>query len=395
MCLDLDRFKAVNDTLGHPAGDELLKTVAKRLRSSVREGDTIARLGGDEFAIIQVGGEQPKDATALAQRICDVMKRPFDLNGHHAMVGTSVGIAMAPNDGDDPDILIKNADMALYGAKNDGRGGYKFFEPEMDACVKRRCDLEIDLRKGMELGQFELHYQPLQSVETMEVSGFEALLRWRHPERGLVSPADFIPLAEEIGLIVPLGERVIRQACADSSLWPDHVKVAVNISPVQFQNGNLVSVVMSALAGSGIDPGRLEIEITESVLLSNSEATLSALHQLCGLGVRIAMDHFGTGYSSLSYLRSFPFDKIKIDGSFIRDLRSSDDAAAIVRAVAGLGASLGMTTSAECVETEDQMSRVVEEGYGEIQGFLFSPACPADEVSKFYPEEYQDISDTA
>lgn len=395
MCLDIDRFKAVNDTLGHPAGDELLKTVAKRLRSSVREGDTIARLGGDEFAIVQVGGEQPKDSTALAQRICDVMKRPFDLNGHHAMVGTSVGIAMAPNDGDDPDILIKNADMALYGAKNDGRGGYKYFEPEMDARVKKRHDLEADLRKGMELGQFELHYQPLQSVETMEVSGFEALLRWGHPERGLVSPADFIPLAEEIGLIIPLGEWVIRQACADSSLWPDHVKVAVNISPVQFQNGNLVSVVMSALAGSGIDPGRLEIEITESVLLTNSEATLSTLHQLRGLGVRIAMDDFGTGYSSLSYLRSFPFDKIKIDGSFIKDLGSSDDATAIVRAVAGLGASLGMTTTAECVETEDQMAQVIEEGYGEIQGFLFSPACPADEVSKFFSEEYQDISATA
>jgi diguanylate cyclase (GGDEF)-like protein len=386
MCLDLDRFKSVNDTLGHPVGDELLKTVAKRLRSCVREADTIARLGGDEFAIIQVAGEQPKDATALAQRICDVLKRPFDIDGHRVVVGTSVGIAMAPGDGEDPDLLIKNADMALYGAKSDGRGSFRFFEPEMDARVKQRRELELDLRKGLELGQFELHYQPLQSVKTRDISGFEALLRWRHPERGLVSPLDFIPLTEEIGLIIPLGEWVIRQACADASQWPDHVKVAVNVSPVQFKNGNLVSIIMSALAGSGIEPNRLEVEITESVLLLDSEATLSTLHQLRSLGVRIAMDDFGTGYSSLSYLRSFPFDKIKIDGSFIKDLDNSDDAAAIVRAVAGLGASLGMTTTAECVETEEQMEKVAAEGYGEIQGFLFSPPRPASEVADFFPK---------
>ena len=386
MCLDLDRFKPVNDTLGHPVGDELLKKVAKRLRSCAREADTVARLGGDEFAIIQVGGEQPKDVTALAQRVCDVLKRPFDLDGHSVTVGTSVGIAMAPNDGEDPDLLIKNADMALYGAKNDGRGAFRFFEPEMDARVKKRRALELDLRKGLELGQFELYYQPLQSVKTREITGFEALLRWHHPERGLVSPADFIPLSEEIGLIVPLGEWVIRQACADASQWPDHVKVAVNVSPVQFKNGNLVPVIMSALAGSGIAPDRLEVEITESVLLLDSEATLNTLHQLRGLGVRIAMDDFGTGYSSLSYLRSFPFDKIKIDGSFIKDLENSEDAAAIVRAVAGLGASLGITTTAECVETQEQMDKVAEEGYGEIQGFLFSPPRPANEVMKFFPE---------
>ena len=386
MCLDLDRFKAVNDTLGHPIGDELLETVVKRLRSCVREADTIARLGGDEFAIIQVGGEQPKDATALAQRVCDVLKRPFDVDGHQVVVGASVGIAMAPGDGEDPDLLIKNADMALYGAKSDGRGAFRFFEPEMDAKVKQRRALELDLRKGLELGQFELHYQPLQNVKTKEISGFEALLRWRHPERGLVSPMDFIPLTEEIGLIIPLGEWVLRQACADASQWPDDVKVAVNVSPNQFKNGNLVSIVMSALTGSGIEPNRLEIEITESVLLLDSEATLSTLHQLRSLGVRIAMDDFGTGYSSLSYLRSFPFDKIKIDGSFIKDLENSEDAAAIVRAVAGLGASLGMTTTAECVETEEQMKRVAAEGYGEIQGFLFSPPRPANEIMDFFPE---------
>ncbi len=386
MCLDLDRFKSVNDTLGHPVGDELLKTVAKRLRSCVREADTIARLGGDEFAIIQVGGEQPEDAIALAQRVCDVLKRSFDIDGHQVVVGTSIGIAMAPSDGEDADLLIKNADMALYGAKSDGRGAFRFFEPEMDARVKKRRELELDLRKGLELGQFELHYQPLQSVKTREISGFEALLRWRHPERGLVSPADFIPLSEEIGLIIPLGEWVIRQACADASQWPSNVKVAVNVSPVQFKSGNLVSIVMSALAGSGIEPNRLEVEITESVLLLDSDSTLNTLHQLRSLGVRIAMDDFGTGYSSLSYLRSFPFDKIKIDGSFIKDLDDSEDAAAIVRAVAGLGASLGMTTTAECVETEEQMNKVAAEGYGEIQGFLFSPPRPASEVADFFPE---------
>lgn len=384
LCIDLDRFKSVNDTLGHPVGDELLKMVAQRLRGCVREADTVARLGGDEFAIVQVAGEQPKDATALAQRLCDVLKRPFDIDGHQVVIGTSVGISLAPGDGNDPNLLLKNADMALYGAKSDGRGVFRFFEPEMDAQVKKRRQLELDLRKGLELGQFALHYQPLQNAKTKEVSGFEALLRWYHPERGLVSPADFIPLAEEIGLIVPLGEWVIRQACADASTWPDHVKVAVNVSPVQFKNGNLVSIVMSALAASGISPERLEIEITESVLLNDSEATLSTLHQLRGLGVRIAMDDFGTGYSSLSYLRSFPFDKIKIDGSFIKDLENNEDALAIVRAVAGLGASLGMTTTAECVETEDQLARVSEEGYAEIQGYLFSPPRSAEEVEKLF-----------
>lgn len=392
MCLGVDRFKAVNDTLGHSVGDKLLKMVAKRLRSCVREADSIARLGSDEFAIVQVDGEQPKDATVLAQRICDVIKRPFDIDGHQIIVGASVGIAMAPADGEDSDQLLKNADMALYGAKGAARGAFRFFEPEMDAEVKKYRELEIDLRKGLELGQFELHYQPLQSLETNEIAGLEALLRWRHPERGLVSPADFIPLAEEIGLIVPLGEWVIRQACADTSMWPKHIKIAVNVSPVQFKKGNLVPVVMSALAGSGIEPQRLEIEITESVLLLDSDSTLNTLHQLRSLGVRIAMDDFGTGYSSLSYLRSFPFDKIKIDGSFIQDLSNSEDAIAIVRAVASLGKSLGMTTTAECVETEEQRTLVVNEGYDEIQGYLFSPPRPAEEISElFFNEKKQAI----
>jgi len=384
MSLDIDRFKTVNDTLGHPQGDKLLKMVAKRLRSCVREADTIARLGSDEFAIVQVGAEQPMEATALAQRICEVIKRPFDLDGQQALVGASVGITMAPVDGENPDLLLKNADMALYGAKRDACGNFRFFEPEMNSKVKSRRELEIDLRKGLEQGQFELHYQPLQNLETGCISGLEALLRWRHPERGFVSPAEFIPLAEDIELIVPLGEWVIRQACADASLWPDTIKIAVNVSPVQFAKGNIVPIVMSALGSSLIDPRRLELEITESVLLNNSQSTLNTLHQLRSLGVRIAMDDFGTGYSSLSYLRSFPFDKIKIDGSFIQDLSNNEDALAIVRAVASLGKSLGMTTTAECVETIEQRDCVAKEGYDEIQGYLFSAPCPAEEIQEIF-----------
>ena len=395
MSLDIDRFKAVNDTLGHPVGDELLKIVSKRLNSCVRACDTIARLGSDEFGIVQVGASQPEDATKLAQRICDVIKRPFDIDGHEAVVGASIGISIAPGDGKDPDLLLKNADMALYGAKQDGSGSFRFFETGMDSDVKSRREMDIDLRKGLELGQFELHYQPLQNLETGEISGLEALLRWRHPERGYVSPAEFIPIAEEIELIVPLGEWVIRQACADASLWPDNIKIAVNVSPVQFRKGNIVPTVMSALGASQIDPCRLELEITESVLLNNSESTLNILHQLRGLGVRIAMDDFGTGYSSLSYLRSFPFDKIKIDGSFVQDLTTSDDALAIVRAVASLGKSLGMTTTAECVETIEQRDYVANEGYTEIQGYFFSPPRPAEEISEQFFSDTKPASRSA
>ncbi|MGI9381811.1 MAG: putative bifunctional diguanylate cyclase/phosphodiesterase [Methyloligellaceae bacterium] len=386
LCLDLDQFKSVNDTLGHPIGDELLKAVAERLARCTRETDTIARLGGDEFAIVQASAAQPRDATALADRISEAIKEPFDLGEHQVVVDTSIGIAVAPDDGGDPHQLLKNADMALYRAKGDGRGLYRFFEPEMDARMKARRELELDLRKALEAGEFELHYQPLLSLRSKEVSGFEALLRWRHPERGLIAPLEFIPLAEEIGLIVPLGEWVIRQACAEATNWPDDVKVAVNLSPVQFKSGNLVPAVVNALAASGVAADRLELEITESVLLQDNEATLNTLHQLRRLGVRIAMDDFGTGYSSLSYLRSFPFDKIKIDGSFIGDLSDGEDAVAIIRAVASLGNSLGMATTAEGVETEEQLRRVHAEGYTEIQGFLFSPAKPAEEITRlFFP----------
>lgn len=383
MCLDLDRFKTVNDTLGHPAGDALLKKVAGRLRSCVCDTDTVARLGGDEFAILQMTPGQPGAAAALAKRIVEEIGRPFSLDGQQAMVGTSIGIALAPSDGGDPDLLFKNADMALYRAKAEGRGRFSLFEAEMDAQVQARRALELDLRNAYRSGEFELFYQPLVSFDKGEVSGFEALIRWPHPERGFVPPAEFIPIAEEIGLIGALGEWVLRKACTEAAGWPANVKVAVNLSPEQFNHGgNLVQVVMSALAGSGLTPDRLELEITESVLLAENEGTLSTLHQLRALGVRISLDDFGTGYSSLSYLRKFPFDKIKIDQSFVRELATRKDCSAIVRAVAGLARTLGMTTVAEGVETQEQLEQLRAEGCAEVQGYLFSPPKPNSEVAR-------------
>lgn len=390
LCLDLDRFKNVNDTIGHPMGDKLLQAAADRLRECVRETDTIARLGGDEFAILQVSDQQPQAATALATRICDILSRPFDLENHQVVVGASVGIAIAPADGSDPDHLLKNADMALYRAKNDGRGIFRFFEPEMDARMQARRHLELDLRKALDSGEFVLHYQPLVDLHSDEITGFEALLRWNHPERGKVSPAEFIPIAEEIGLIIPLGEWVLRQACKDAAAWPSHVKVAVNISAAQFRGENLVPTVFSALAKSGIAAQRLELEITENALLQNNAATLKILHALRDMGVRIAMDDFGTGYSSLSYLRSFPFDKIKIDRSFIKDLSERSDADVIVAAVADLSRNLGMVTTAEGVETEAQRAQVLAAGYTEMQGFLFSAARPAEELAGYFSSKEDD-----
>jgi diguanylate cyclase (GGDEF)-like protein/PAS domain S-box-containing protein len=380
LSLDLDRFKQVNDTLGHPVGDALLKIVAGRLRRIVREDDTVARLGGDEFAIIQLGAVQPEGATNLAQRLIDAISAPYDIEGHQIVIGTSVGIAIAPTDGDAVATLLKSADVALYRAKTDGRGRYRFFEPGMDAAMQARRTLELDLRAALVNGEFELHYQPLVNIATRQVTGFEALLRWRHPARGLVSPADFIPLAEEIGLIVPIGEWVLRQACGDAASWPDHITVAVNLSPAQFKSARLSETVMLALASSGLPPHRLELEITEGVLLVEHATTLAVLHQLRSLGVRIAMDDFGTGYSSLSYLRSFPFDKIKIDRSFIQNMAQDESSSAIVRAVVGLSARLGMATTAEGVETAEQLEGVRAEGCTEVQGFYFSRAKPACEV---------------
>ncbi len=380
LCLDLDRFKDVNDSLGHVTGDALLRIVASRLQGCVREGDVVARLGGDEFAVLQVATRGVQDCTALAMRIVDAIGAPYDLDGQEVVIGTSIGIALASGEKVAPDQLLKHADLALYRAKADGRGTFRFFEPEMDAQLQARRALEVDLRKALANREFELFYQPQINIQANEISGFEALLRWRHPERGLISPSEFIPVAEDIGLISPLGEWVVEQACNEAAAWPEGIKVAVNLSPVQFRNKGLVQTVSRALANSGLSPRRLELEITESVLLQDNDATVAILHQLRRLGVRIAMDDFGTGYSSLSYLRSFPFDKIKIDQSFVRELSSRADCLAIVQSIASLGASLDMTTVAEGVETEDQYLQIRAAGCTEVQGYYFGRPKPAREL---------------
>jgi diguanylate cyclase (GGDEF)-like protein len=385
LCLDLDRFKAINEALGHQIGDKLLKLTAERLKSATRKADTIARLDGDEFAVLQRGQSDPARVASHARRICEAMAQPFKIDDHEIVVGASVGIAFAPADGQTPEDLLRNADLALDRAKTDARGLYRFFEPDMDARMQSRRTIELDLRNALHSDQFQMHYQPLVDLKTGDISGFEALLRWPHPERGMVSPADFIPIAEEIGLIAPIGEWVIRQACTDAAKWPDQVRIAVNLSPAQFRSTHLVETVFSALARSKLAPQRLELEITENALLEDTDATLKTLHALRDMGARIAMDDFGTGYSSLSYLRSFPFDKIKIDRSFIRDLSDKPEAKAIVNAVANLSHSLGMRTTAEGVETEEQRQMVKDAGCDEMQGFLFSPAVSADEVaSRFF-----------
>jgi diguanylate cyclase (GGDEF)-like protein len=381
LCLDLDQFKAVNDTLGHPVGDALLQAVAARLVQRMRETDMVARLGGDEFAIIQAPVHRPAETAGLADRLIAMFDTPFDVAGHQIVIGTSIGIAFAPQDGADGDQLLKNADLALYRAKMDGRGVYRLFHAEMDAQVQERRLLELDLRQALGAGQFELFYQPQVDLCAGEVSGFEALLRWRHPERGLVSPATFVPLAEEIGLIVPIGEWVLRQACATAASWPSYIRVAVNLSPVQFKNPDLLAAVSYALREAALPPERLELEITETVMLQDTDATMATLHQLHALGACIAMDDFGTGYSSLSYLRCFPFDRIKIDQSFVRELCTKRDCGAIVRAVAGLSRELGMATTAEGVETREQLDLLASAGCTEVQGYLFSPAVPSAEVA--------------
>ena len=380
LLLDLDHFKAVNDALGHPVGDALLQEVSRRLRASVREVDVVARLGGDEFAIMQSSAYQPQAAIALAERLIGELSQPYELNGHHVVIGTSVGIALLPGDGDNPDHLMKNVDMALYGAKAGGRGSYRFFEASMHARMQARRTLQMDLRQALSGGEFEVYYQPLMKIDTRSVCGFEALLRWNHPDLGLVPPSEFIPLAEETGLIIPLGNWVLHQACADAVTWPSDTKVAVNVSVIQFGSKHLVEDVAAALAASGLDPKRLELEITETVMLDDTDAILVILHRLRDLGVGIAMDDFGTGYSSLSYLRRFPFSKVKIDRSFIAELGNGSDSNAIVTAVIDLCETLGMTTLAEGVETEQQMQQLRAANCSEAQGYLFSPARPASEV---------------
>jgi diguanylate cyclase (GGDEF)-like protein/PAS domain S-box-containing protein len=380
LVLGLDNFKAVNDTLGHGIGDKLLRGVAKRLRSTLRDEDTLARLNSDEFAIVQSGVARPEDAVLLARRLLEAIGDPYLLDGHSVVIGASIGIAVSPGDGDESEKLLKNADMALSRAKNDFRGTFSFFEAEMDARAQTRRKIEIDLRDAIQNDVLRPYYQPLVDLATGRITGCEALVRWPHAERGMISPAEFIPVAEETGLINALGGLMLQRACMDAAQWPDDVRVAVNLSPLQFRVGNLLSVVMDALKHSGLPARRLELEITETLLLEKSSQVLATLHALRSLGVRISMDDFGTGYSSLSYLRSFPFDKIKIDQSFVRDLGSNRDAQAIVRSIISLGMGLGVTITAEGVETEAEFSCLRDEGCHEGQGYLFSHARPNAEI---------------
>ena len=382
FCLDLDHFKAINDTLGPPMGDVLLRGVAERLSSCIREVDTVARLGGDEFAILQAGLKGPDEATILARRILETIKQPFEIGGRRISIGASIGISMAPGDGTSFAKLLKNCDAALHKAKSDGRDTWRFFEMEMDARLQARRALEIDLREALAQNAFELNYQPLFDFKRNRIGSFEALLRWNHPVRGMISPAEFIPLAEEIGLITQLGEWALRSACKQASAWSNSVRVAVNVSPAQFKSGRLAAVVVDALAKSGLAPNRLELEITESVILADSETTLATLNQIRGLGVKIAMDDFGTGYSSLSYLRSFPFDKVKIDQSFIRDLDTKADSTVIIGAIIGLCRSLGMRVTAEGVETQAQLEFLQGQGCSEAQGYYFSKPVSASYVER-------------
>ncbi len=381
LYLDLDNFKHVNDTLGHPAGDRLLTTMAERLRGCVHEGDVVARFGGDEFAVLQTSTGGPHESSTLADRIIKALSEPNDLEGQRIATGVSIGIAVAPADGETSEQLLKNADIALYRAKEGGRNGFRFFEPAMESRLRARHALERDLRNALSAGEFELFYQPLVVLETGVISGFEALLRWRHPHHGMISPANFIPLAGEIGLIVPLGEWVLRQACAEAATWPDNLRVAVNLSPLQFKTGNLPWLVSRILESTGLAAGRLELEITESILLEESKTNLATLRQLRAVGARISIDDFGTGYSAMSYLRSFPFDKIKIDRSFIEELGTNGESLAIVQAIARLGLDLGVATTAEGVEMEVQRTLLHNEGCKEMQGYLFSRPIPASEIA--------------
>ena len=384
-CLDLDQFKVINDTLGHPAGDMLLIETGRRVQDAAR-GHFVARLGGDEFVVLQTVGDDRDAIDRLARDILAAITQPLVIDGNEFAPSTSIGIAIAPQDGENGGSLLRSADLALYRAKEAGRGTYAFFEESLNERAQQRRQLEADLRLALERNEFELVYQPLFDLEHNRICSFEALLRWRHPKRGLVSPAEFVPVAEDTGLIVPLGAWVIREACARASSWPDHVRVAVNVSAVQFHRGALNESILRALADSGLKPNRLEVEITESIFLEGGEATLRLLHALRSLGVRIALDDFGTGYSSLSYLQSFPFDKLKIDRSFIQNLLTREGATAIVHAITELANALGIETTAEGVEETAQLMELRAHGCSSVQGYLFAEPMAASEVEQLFSE---------
>ena len=380
--IDIDEFKSVNDSLGHLIGDELLKSVAASLRRCVSAPNFVARLGGDEFAIVQIAIKSHADVTDLVDRVLDAIREPYQCLGHQLTTDASIGVALAPEHGVDLDQILKNADLAMYAAKSAGRRTYRFFEPDMDAQVKARRKLEVELRQAITDEALEVYYQPCVSLGDDSITGCEALVRWRHSERGMVSPAEFIPVAEDAGLINDLGDWVLKTACTEAALWPGHIRLAVNISPVQFKCATLALKIASALAASGLAPRRLELEITEAVLIRDDEAALAILHQLRDIGVRIALDDFGTGYSSLSYLKRFPFDKIKIDRSFVTDIAEASGSPAIVQAVVNIAAERNMTTTAEGVETQQQMELLRALGCAEMQGYLFSPAKPAADIKQ-------------
>ncbi|MBU1210957.1 MAG: EAL domain-containing protein [Alphaproteobacteria bacterium] len=382
LSLDLDHFKSVNDTYGHPVGDALLQEVARRIRDTTRETDTAARLSGDEFAVLQAQVRTASDCAALAQRLISILSEPYSISGHLIMIGVSVGIAIADQENSEAECLMRSADLALYSAKNEGRGTYRHFATEMDIEMQERRRIEGDLRAALVRGEFQLYYQPIMDLRKMSPCGFEALLRWNHPQFGVVPPLNFIPIAEETGLILPITEWVLHQACNDAVSWSRPLSVAVNLSAAHFRHGNPAQSVRSALEVSGLDPARLEVEITETLLLDKTVPISEMLQEIKNMGVRISMDDFGTGYSSLSYLTDFPFDKIKIDRSFVKDLPAGKGSLAILRSIAGLGFSLGMTTTAEGVETDEQLAVAISEGCSEVQGYYFSPPRPMDEMAE-------------
>jgi diguanylate cyclase (GGDEF)-like protein len=390
LYIDIDEFKSINDSLGHMIGDELLKSVAADLLRCAGQSDFVARLGGDEFAIVQTGVRSADDVVGFVNQIFETIRTPYECLGHQVTTDASIGIALAPQDGSDLDQILKNADLAMYAAKAAGRRTYRFFKPEMDAQVRARRVLETDLRQAIVDGGFEVYYQPCLGLQNNEITGCEALLRWRHPQRGMISPADFIPIAEETGLINQLGEWVLTTACMEAASWPNNVHLAVNVSPVQFRSGTLALKVIAALAASGLAASRLELEITEAVLIRDDDAALAVLHQLRAIGVRIALDDFGTGYSSLSYLQRFPFDKIKIDRCFVTDIAEPEGSSCIVQAVVNIATERRMTTTAEGVETEQQRQLLRALGCSEMQGYLFSPPKPAADVRQLLFAHRQD-----